>query len=143
MADVAITPANVAPTSNTITDAGTSGAAVGAGDWIYSDSADSNLLKGAAAVGLGIAGAQVVGQALDSAPGRGQPIRYAKLGDVTVGGTLVPGKVYVLSANVGKMCPSADLDAAVTLTDYGTILGVAISTTVLRLGITISGQLRV
>lgn len=141
MADIAITAANVAPTATTITDIGTAGATITAGQTLYADANDSYYLKPCLAT-TSIATAACVGTALHGAS-RGQPIRYAKDGDITCGGTVVTGKVYTLSNGSGAFAPSADLDSATTLTWYGTVIGIAISTTVLRLTITPSGVLRV
>jgi hypothetical protein len=83
-----------------------------------------------------------VGVALHGAS-RGQPIKFATGGDYNPGGTLVIGKVYTLGSASGAIAPSADLDAATTLTWYGTILGIATTTSNLRLALQPSGVLRV
>ncbi len=52
-------------------------------------------------------------------------------GDITIGATVAVGTIYVVSATAGKICPAGDLATG----HYPCILGVAISTTVIRLKI--------
>lgn len=64
----------------------------------------------------------------------GQPIRMMTGGTVTIGATTALGKVYILSTS-GKIAPIED----VANTDYVTLIGVATSTTKIRLLIYASG----
>ena len=61
----------------------------------------------------------------------GQPLTVAKAGDVTIGATMVANTAYYLSDTPGGICPVADLATG----EYPCLLGLAISTTVLRLNI--------
>ncbi len=83
-----------------------------------------------------------MGVAVNSAS-TGQPVEYASAGDVTMtvtapAGYLKPGEVYVLGSAAGTISPSADLDAT-TNTRYGTIIGIGVTATKLRLAIMASG----
>lgn len=65
----------------------------------------------------------------------GQPIAVMRSGDVTLGAVLTAGTAYYLSDTAGGICPLADVGAG----EYVCLIGVAISTTVLRLGFLYSG----
>ncbi len=146
MIDIVLTAPFIVPTANTIIARGTCGttgtAAITPGQSVYADSTN-NLIKPAQAVGGSQAQAAAIGLALNQAYAGG-PIEYATGGDVTVTvtGGLITGKVYVLGAGAGGLSLSADLDSAAANTRYGTIMAVAVSATLLRLGITVSGVLR-
>lgn len=127
MADVTITAANVVKSSGGKVKVGTAGATITAGQALYADSSDSGKLKLAKATS--VAESDVVGIALHGASS-GQPVTYLEQDDDFVaGGTLVVGQAYVLSATGGGVAPITDLVS----TNYVTILGVAKSTTVLKL----------
>lgn len=55
--------------------------------------------------------------------------------EIDLGATLAVGQVYCVSATSGAICPYADLVS----TNRVTILGVAVTTSKLRIAITISG----
>ena len=134
MTDVAITAASVAEGSGAQLGYGKAGAAITAGQSLYVDSADSNKLKladcdGAAAL------RECVGIALMSCAS-GQRVTYQKAGEITIGGTVVPGKVYVLSDTAGGIMPVEDLETG----DYTCIVGVGKTTTVLTLHLFNSGN---
>jgi hypothetical protein len=136
MADITITAANVVATNSATVKAsgtsGTSAVASTAGMPVYLDPADGKIKPAKADSASSVPPPNLVGVALDSAPGANQPITYATAGDVTYGGGLTQGQVYVVSAaNAGGIAPYSDLVA----TNFVAFLGVAISTTVLRLGI--------
>ena len=61
----------------------------------------------------------------------GQPM----LVDITLGEVLTAGVAYYLSDTAGGICPVADLGAG----EYPCLIGIANSTTVLRLGFNYSG----
>ena len=132
MVDIAVTAASVAQGSNARIEHGTFGATVTAGQVVYKDSADDQFkladANGAAALKV------PVGIALNGGAD-GQPATIQKSGEITVGGTLVAGTVYALSATPGGIAPLADI----TTGDDVAILGVAKSTTVLMLDIQVSG----
>lgn len=133
MADISITAANVQAGSNAVIQRGTAGATVSAGQVPYKDAADGEY-KMADCDSATAAVKVPVGIALNGASD-GQPLAVQTGGDITVGGTLVAGTTYCLSATPGAICPQADL----TTGDNVVILGVAKSTTVLALKISVSG----
>lgn len=133
MADLTITAANVIAGTGARVLYEIAGATVTAGQVVYDDPtteraslADSNSATAAARVPKGIA--------LNGAA-NGQPLAVHTSGPVTIGATLVPGTVYMLSETPGGIQPAADLAAG----EYTSIIGVAISTTVLNVNILSSG----
>jgi hypothetical protein len=138
MADISVTASSVKPANaNTVIGRGTAGATITAGQVVYADSADSYKIKLAAHTS--IATATAVGIALNGASAD-QPIAYAISGDVTFNAALTAATVFVLGSAAGALSPSADLDSS-TNARYGTVLGIATSTTNLRVGIVASGVL--
>lgn len=79
------------------------------------------------------AGSDVGGIAL-SGGASGQPFTYQKAGNINLGATLQAGMPYVLSA-AGAI--SAVNDAATG--DYNTIIGIGVSTSLMKMGIIVSG----
>jgi hypothetical protein len=132
MADITVTPANVVATNpQTVKASGISGAAIAAGRPIYADPADGYRLKHAQANSANPTHVpNLVGVALNTTDGQNQPVTYATDGDVTYGGGLTVGQVYVVSpTNPGGIAPYGDL----TTGHFVGVLGVAISSSVLRL----------
>lgn len=126
MADLAITAANVLPGSNAVLDkTRNAGAAITAGQAVYLDS--SNLWQLADANGAA-ALRQATGIAVNNAAAN-QPIAVQTAGDITIGGTVTVGSVYVLSANAGGVAPVGDLASGW----YTNVLGIGKSTTVIAL----------
>lgn len=117
MADLTITAASVVKGANAVTRTGTAGASITAGQVVYEDTANSNVLK-LADGNASSATANPVGIALHAAES-GQPVTYViEDDDFTPGATLsmsaAGGKaVYVLSATAGGICPVADLASGV------------------------------
>lgn len=136
MADVSITASAVAPISGSSYDTrtvdGIAGATITAGQTLYLDSA-TNTLKLADA-NASLAAATVAGISLHAATS-GQPIKYANGGEYTCGFTAVVGGVYVNSTTAGGIAPVAD----VTSDNYTTVLGIARTAAILRLGIQTAG----
>jgi hypothetical protein len=132
MTDISVTAsAVVAANPNTDEATGISGAAITAGQVVYADPTDSYKIKPAQATNSTHA-PNVVGIALDNAPGANQPIVYATGGDIIFNNVLTPGQLYVLSAaNPGGIAPYGDL----VTTNYVTFLGVATGVTTLRVGL--------
>lgn len=133
MTDVSITAANVVKGSNAVFERGTAGATITAGKVVYKDStthkyglADSN------SVTSGIR--RPVSIALNGASD-GQPLATLTAGDLTIGGTLVPGTSYYLSDTPGGICPMADVASGEDVV----FIGIAKSATVLAVDIQISG----
>lgn len=137
MADISVTASAVAPTSNTVIAQGTAGATITQGQPVYADASDSYKIKPAAHTNA--ATSTAVGIALNGASA-GQPVNYAVSGDVTFNAVLTAATTYVLGSVAGAISPSADLDSS-SNTRYGTVLGMATSTTNLRVGIIASGVL--
>lgn len=132
MADVSITAANVLLVSGE-PQYGIAGGTITAGMTLYKDGSASNTLK----AGLATAAAtdDIVGIALQGSSS-GQPLTYAGDGCVVnMGGTLVPGMPYYLSAGAaGGVAPVTDLVA----TNYVTALGIAITTANLKINLSTS-----
>lgn len=133
MADIAITAANVVPGADSKPQTGVAGVAVTAGQVVYQDAATGKFLLAdndsatvAAHKGLGIA--------LNNAAAN-QPLTVHVNGDITIGGVLVAGVAYYLSATPGGICPVADLVTGKTVC----LLGMAKSTTVLDVEIEFPG----
>ncbi len=104
--DISITAANVAIVTGATTTSGTAGATITAGQLVYLDSVTSTIKL--ADANASQATAACVGVALNGAAS-GQPINYATAGDVTIGGTVTIGGIYVVSATAGGLAPVADL----------------------------------
>ncbi len=134
--DYAVTAANVTQTSG-VPLRGTALEAITAGQPLYTDGT-----QGTFGLNVGLADANatgkktIIGIAINNAAA-GQPVNYAgNNGDVvSFGVTFSVDDVVILSRNVGKICPVADL---ATGDDLG-IVGVAKTTSTLTLAITNSG----
>jgi hypothetical protein len=126
-ADLTITAASVVPGVNAVIDkTRNAGATITAGQAVYLDT--NNLWQLANAAGAA-ALRQAQGIALNSASSS-QPLAVQTAGQITIGATVVVGKVYVLSgANAGGVAPSTDLVTGW----YTNTLGIGISTTVIAL----------
>ena len=133
MADIAITAANVVAGAGATIANGKAAATITAGQVVYLD-ATTGLYSPA----LNNSGTPAVrspaGIALNSASA-GQPVQVIQSGPVTIGGTLVAGVAYYLSATAGGICPVADLGVG----KYPVVLGIATSTAVLKVGMLEAG----
>jgi hypothetical protein len=132
MADVSVTAASVLRTASTSVVMGIAGATVTAGQPVYQDATDGLKLKPTDADVL--ASSQSVGIALHGASA-GQPLQYAVSGSLTFNAGFTVGQVYVCSVNAGGIAPYADLATG----DFVTVLGVATTTSNLKMGIVYSG----
>lgn len=135
MTDLTISASSVLPGSNASLGEKTAGEAIDAGEVVYHDSSAKTLKL--ADNDAGTTGAEIrkpVGIAVNSAAA-GQPCKYVKEGDITLGSVLTAGTDYYLSGNAGKICPRADVAAG----DDVVLLGLAKSATVLALDIQIPG----
>jgi hypothetical protein len=133
MADLTITAANVVAATGANIIHRTAGATITAGQCVYISSttdramlADSNSVTAEARTPVGIA--------LNSAAA-GQPITIQTSGTITIGATMTAGVVYYLGDTPGSICPIADVGSG----EYVCTIGIAISTTVLRIDISASG----
>ncbi|MDB5733226.1 MAG: hypothetical protein JWQ03_3121 [Variovorax sp.] len=134
MADLSITAANVISGAGASIEQAVAGATVTAGQVIYRDSADSRKCK----LADNNAGTALVrtpkGIALNGAA-NGQPLAVHERGPITIGATLTPGVAYYLGDTPGGICPVGDLATG----EYPTIIGIAISASVLDVNIQPSG----
>jgi hypothetical protein len=126
MADLSVTAANVRGYGQHIT--GTLGGTVTAGQPVRKQ-ADGTFI---AATDASLAGSQVEGIALTGG-GSGQPFIYQKGGNINPGATVAVGKVYVLSTS-GGIAPVDDIASS----EYITVIGVGISTSLIKMGIIVS-----
>jgi hypothetical protein len=129
MTDIVIVPGNVVAGTAVTRVTGTAGATILAGQAVYLDStvqkyllADNNIatVEARRAVGIALNGASL-----------NQPIVVQTGGSITIGGTLVAGTAYYLSANPGGICPSVDVVSGSAVC----LIGLAASTTVLNISI--------
>lgn len=125
MADLAITPADVVIVTQGGFAEGVVTVAVAAGEMCYRTTGTSYAL---AESGDTAAKAANPVMALSSGAA-GQIVKFAATGQITVGGTVAKGNVFVLSATPGKLAPPADLVA----TDYFTIVAFGVAAGVLEL----------
>lgn len=86
-----------------------------------------------AATDASAAGANVEGIAL-SGGASGQPFVYQRGGNINLGATVAAGAIYVLSTS-GGICKDDDVAGG----EYITVLGVGISTSLVKMGIIVSG----
>lgn len=133
MADLSVTAASVVAGADSVQETGTLGATVTAGALVYKDSADG-LWKLADNNGATAAIRTPQGIALNGG-GSGQPVRVHKSGDLTFNAVFTAGIAYYLSDTPGGICPVADLASG----EYPCLVGIAKSTTVLKVNITPSG----
>jgi hypothetical protein len=133
MADISITAASVIASESASLEDGVAGATITAGQVVAIDPATDRYVL--ADNNSGTADLRSpVGIALHASLA-GQPLRIAKRGSVTVGAVLTAGVAYYLSDTPGGICPVADLASG----EYSSILGVASSTSNLKLAIQESG----
>jgi len=132
MTALTVTAANVVPQSNAIFADHTAGETITAGMSVYIDTTTGKAKKADAnasaltSVARGIA---------THGASDGQPLRVQIGGDINMGATLAVNTAYVVGATAGDVAPIADL----TTGWYGALLGIAISTSVLRLCVTNTG----
>lgn len=132
MADLTITPASVALSSDTSYAVVQVGEAVTQGQPGYLNSSDTKYYRAdandtsakAVASGIFMSPAATDGYAL-----------FAVGGHVNLGATLTVGQVYVVSTNVGGIAPYSDLGTG----HYVTILGIGITSALLKINPNVSG----
>lgn len=132
MTDIAVTAANVVPSSQAVIKSGTAGGTVTAGQTIYKDT-DGRLKQGdanASATTGAIIGVSVSGASA------GQPLFYTDFDpDFTPGATVTKGTVYVASETAAGIAPVADLASGW----HVTIIGVGKASNKMYLKIVASG----
>lgn len=133
MAEVVVTVSEVQPgaAAADLFDDAAAGEDVAAGEVVYVDDSDSYKAKLAQADNAQTE-ARAAGVLVSSAA-NGQRVRYQRHGDVTLGASaaLVVGETYVVAQTPGKIQPLSDVAAG----DWVTIVGVAVSASVLRLAL--------
>jgi hypothetical protein len=131
MADYSVTAASVVKTTNTAISEGIAGGTITAGMAVYIDTTDSSKLK---ACDADVAATSVAaGIALHGAA-NGQPLKYATGGNLTFNTAFTTGDVVCVSTTPGGLAPYGDLAAG----DFITVMGIATSTSNLRLQINAS-----
>lgn len=133
MADLSITTTAVLAGSDAVTEVGTLGATVTSGQALYKDTADG-LWKLADSNGASALIRTPTGIALNGGAS-GQPVKVLKSGSLTLNSVLTAGVAYYLSDTPGGICPVADLASG----EYPTVIGIATSTTVLKVSFNSSG----
>jgi hypothetical protein len=132
MADLTITAANVVPGSDARMVNGFAGETIAQGKAVYKAStglwmlADANSATALARAATGIA---VCGASAN------QPITVQQSGQITIGATLTANLPYFLSDTPGGIGILADIGTG----EYGCLIGMAISTTVLQLSFNYTG----
>lgn len=123
MADITVTAGSVLASSTALRATGVAGSTITAGQPVYIDTANGNVLKPTDS-NASLLAATVAGIALNGGA-TGQPIAYVyEDPDFTPGATLVSGTVYGPSSTPGGICPNADL----TTGDFPSVLFIAKST---------------
>lgn len=132
---VSITVANTVKDANAQVTNGIAGETITAGASIYTDTTTTpnkmKLTDADQTLKYSSAGIALHGALLN------QPIAYQTSGDIIIGGTLVVGEIYCVSGvTAGGICTSAEAHTHNTsAAGYTAILGIAITTTILRLNL--------
>jgi hypothetical protein len=134
MSDLSITAASVLAVASTAkTEPGTAGEAITRGMACYKSSTTGKWMKADADSATAEA-RTAAGIALCDA-GDAQPIFMQTAGNITIGATLVANTAYYLSSGAGGICPLADVGTG----EYMQLIGIAISTSVLKLSFLATG----
>lgn len=132
MTDLTITAASVIAGGDAVVEAGKAGATITAGQVVYKEASsgkfkltdtNSGTAEAKAAYGIALNGAS-----------DGQYLAVQKSGSITIGATLTAGTAYYASETAGGIQPAADV-----ATESVVFLGIATSTSVLKLLIINSG----
>ncbi|MBR1193235.1 hypothetical protein [Bradyrhizobium sp. AUGA SZCCT0160] len=126
MVDITITAANVLPGAGAVTEQGTAGETITAGQALYKDStgnwmkadADSAVAAARDAKAIALCGASA-----------NQPITVQRSGEITLGGMTAGVTYYLSGATAGGIAPIADVGTG----EYFDVIGIAKSTTVMKL----------
>ena len=130
MADLSVTAANCLQGAGALTENGIAGDTITAGQavykaadgtWVRADADGAAVARDAKAIALNGASAN-------------QPIAVQRGGEITLGATMTAGVTYYLSNTPGGICPLADVGTG----EYFDIIGIAKSTTVMKLSFTYS-----
>lgn len=131
MVDLVVVAANVKPAAGGVVKNGIAGEAITAGQSVFK-ATDGQIEL--AEHDLTAADAAAIGIALNDAA-LDQHITYVITGDVNMGVILAVGQTYIVGAAAGGIAPEADAGVG----DFVTVLGVATTTSNLKMGILQSG----
>lgn len=142
MADITVTAANVLAGAGGIFDWVTAGATITAGQVVYKASdGDYELADADAAASAGsTSDSKSIGIALNGAAS-GQPLKIQYAGTINPGATTVVGDIYRVSAATAGGISSDQVDIMAS-GDFKTILGVGVSTSAIKLRISVSGVVK-
>lgn len=133
MADLTITAANIALGGVGVqTTEATASEAITQGQVVIQDATTRKWSK---AINTSAANAAAGGIALTKAGADGDTFLVATVGPLIIGATLAVGQTYYLSDTAGGIMPAADLATG----DWVTRLGVAMSATLLKIDIDVTG----
>ena len=136
MAEITITAANVIAQDGAVKRTVTAGETITAGQPVWRDTTASNKYKKSKADALGTALCD--GIALNGASDN-QPLEIIESGEVSYGAVLTAGQIYGVSDdNAGAVFPVADYASG----DYPVVLGVAYSTSILRMCLRAAGVVK-
>lgn len=131
MADLVVIAANVKPGSDLVTKRGIAGEAISAGDSVFiATDGELELCEKDQAV----ADAACVGVAVNDAAAL-QPVEYGITGTIDMGAILAIGQTYIVGAGPGGLAPETDAGAG----EFTTVVGIATTANILKLGILQSG----
>lgn len=122
-ADISITSTSVVPSSSAIPRKAIAGATITAGKLVYKSATDNKLYL-ADGDSATAAVRDVVGIAIVTAAAGTECTYVTEDPNLTIGGTVVVGTIYVLSATAGGIAPAADL----TTGWFTTVIGVGTTT---------------
>ena len=131
MVDLVVVAANVQPTANLQTKRKNAAELITAGQSVLVNAAGELELS---ENDLVVADAECAGVALTGANAN-HPCEYGIKGEVNMGAILSIGEVYVVGAAAGAIAPTADPGSG----DFRTLIGVATTTSLLKLGPLASG----
>jgi len=131
MVDLVVVAANVKPGSDLVTKRGIAGEGITAGDSVFK-ATDGQIEL--AEHDLTAADAAAIGVALNDAA-LDQPVEYGITGTIDMGAILAIGQTYIVGVSPGGIAPEADAGVG----DFVTVLGVATTANILKLGILQSG----
>lgn len=136
MADVSITAANVRKgTGAAVETRYAAGESVTAGQAVYQKSTDGKWWRAQCDGTAEESGSGVLTGVALHASGADQPLAVQTGGEITIGGTVIAGTEYVVSATAGGIAPHADLVS----TNKYTRLGYATTSAILQLDISATG----
>jgi len=123
MADLAVTATSVLPGTGTIVS-GTLGGTATAGQLVRLNTSNQYVT----AQSTSAANSQMAGVALNGGA-INQPVQVQTTGTYTAGGTVLVGKVYIVSATAGGIAPVDDVAGG----EFIRVFGVGISATVIQM----------